>query len=50
MRTATRLGYFEYPREADAEEVAASIGIARSTFAEHLAAAQRRVFDEVVDP
>ena len=50
MRTATRLGYFEYPREADAGEVAAAIGIARSTFAEHLAAAQRRVFDEVVDP
>lgn len=50
MRTATRLGYFEYPREADAEEVAAAVGIARSTFAEHLAAAQRRVFDELVDP
>lgn len=50
IRTATGLGYFEYPREADAEEVAAAVGIARSTFAEHLAAAQRRVFDELFDP
>ncbi len=50
IRTATQLGYFEYPRKADAEEVAAAIGIARSTFAEHLAAAQRRVFDEFTDP
>lgn len=50
MRTAQRLGYFEYPREADAAEVAAAIGIARSTFAEHLAAAQKRVFGELVDP
>ncbi len=50
VRTAQRLGYFEYPRKADAEAVAAAVGIARSTFAEHLAAAQRRVFDELVDP
>lgn len=50
VRTAQRLGYFEYPRDADAEAVAAAVGIARSTFAEHLAAAQRQVFDELVDP
>jgi hypothetical protein len=50
VRTARRLGYFEYPREADAEAVADAVGIARSTFAEHLAAAQRRVFDGLVDP
>lgn len=50
VRTAQRLGYFEYPRETDAEAVAAALGIARSTFAEHLAAAQRRVFDGFVDP
>ncbi|MFC7186181.1 helix-turn-helix domain-containing protein [Halorubrum yunnanense] len=50
VRTAQRLGYFEYPRGADAEAVAAAVGIARSTFAEHLSAAQRQVFDELVDP
>jgi hypothetical protein len=50
VRTAQRLGYFEYPRETDAEAVAAAVGIARSTFSEHLAAAQRQVFGEFVDP
>jgi len=46
---ARKLGYFSYPREASAEEVAEAVGIARSTFAEHLAAAQRRVIGGVVD-
>ncbi|MBP1921357.1 hypothetical protein J2751_000346 [Halorubrum alkaliphilum] len=46
---AWRLGYFSYPREASAEEVAEAVGIARSTFAEHLAAAQRRMIGVVVD-
>ncbi|MFO8114527.1 MAG: helix-turn-helix domain-containing protein [Halorubrum sp.] len=50
VRTAQRLGYFEYPRETDAEAVAAAVGITRSTFSEHLAAAQRQVFGEFVDP
>jgi hypothetical protein len=48
VRTAQRLGYFEHPRGASATEVADAIGIARATFSEHLAAAQRRVFDELV--
>ena len=48
VRTAQRLGYFEHPREASATEVADAIGIARATFSEHLAAAQRRVFEEFV--
>ncbi|MDB9233578.1 helix-turn-helix domain-containing protein [Halorubrum ezzemoulense] len=48
VRTAQRLGYFEHPREASATEVADAIGIARATFSEHLAAAQRRVFEDLV--
>lgn len=48
VRTAQRLGYFEHPRGASATEVADAIGIARATFSEHLAAAQRRVFEELV--
>ncbi|MFY4815798.1 helix-turn-helix domain-containing protein [Haloarcula sp. AONF1] len=48
VRTAHRLGYFEHPRGASATEVADAIGIARATFSEHLAAAQRRVFDDLV--
>ncbi|SFR37605.1 MULTISPECIES: helix-turn-helix domain-containing protein [Halorubrum] len=48
VRTAQRLGYFEHPRGASATEVADAIGIARTTFSEHLAAAQRRVFEDLV--
>lgn len=48
VRTAQRLGYFEHPRGASATEVADAIGIARATFSEHLAAAQRRVFEDLV--
>lgn len=48
IRTAQRLGYFEHPRGASATEVADAIGIARATFSEHLAAAQRRVFEDLV--
>lgn len=50
LRAARRLGYFEYPREASAAEVAEALGIARSTFAEHLAAAQKQVVGELADP
>ena len=49
LYAAWRLGYFSYPRGASAEEVAEAVGIARSTFAEHLAAAQRQVIEGVVD-
>ena len=49
LRTAHRMGYFAYPREASAEEVADAVGIARSTFAEHLAAAHEQVIGDVVD-
>lgn len=49
LRTAHRLGYFEYPREASATDVADELGIARSTFAEHLAAAQGALFEDVFD-
>ena len=49
LRTARRMGYFAYPREASADDVADAVGIARSTFAEHLAAAQRRVIGALVE-
>lgn len=47
LEVAYRMGYFAYPREHSAEEVAAELGIVRSTFAEHLAAAQGRLFDGI---
>ncbi|MFB6165725.1 MAG: helix-turn-helix domain-containing protein [Haloarculaceae archaeon] len=43
LETAYDLGYFEYPKDANASEVAAELGISQSTFAEHLAAAQAKL-------
>jgi len=49
LETAYRMGYFEHPKRANATEVAAEIGITRSTFAEHLAAAQGKVLGDVLE-
>jgi predicted DNA binding protein len=48
VRTAHRMGYFSYPREANATAVADALDIGPSTFAEHLAAAQRTLFDDLL--
>lgn len=45
LETAFEMGYFEYPRSANATEVAEALGIGASTFAEHLAAAQRKLLE-----
>jgi len=45
VETAVEMGYFEYPRGASATEVAEELGIDVSTFAEHLALAQSKLFD-----
>ncbi|MEF8775150.1 MAG: helix-turn-helix domain-containing protein [Haloarculaceae archaeon] len=49
LETAHTMGYFEHPKEANAGEVAPALGISSSTFAEHLAAAQRKLLDAIVD-
>lgn len=49
LRTAYQEGYFEYPKAANAGEIADSLGIARSTFVEHLSTAQSKILDELVD-
>ena len=49
IRRAHEMGYFEYPRGASAEDVAEELGIARSTFSEHLAAAQSKLVGSTVD-
>jgi predicted DNA-binding protein (UPF0251 family) len=49
LRTAYESGYFQRPRRANATDVAEELGISRSTFAEHLAAAQRKLFEDVLD-
>lgn len=46
---AHELDYFEYPKGANAGEVAEDLGIARSTFTEHLAAAQSKLYDAILD-
>ncbi|WP_435183820.1 helix-turn-helix domain-containing protein [Halobellus sp. EA9] len=48
LRTAHRLGYFEYRSGANAGEVADSLGINDSTFAEHLSKAQSKLLEEVL--
>jgi DNA-binding Lrp family transcriptional regulator len=48
LETAHRKGYFEYPRKANASEVAEELGIEPSTFTEHLAAAQSKLLDELL--
>lgn len=48
LRTAFELGYFEYPKGANAGEVAAAVGVSPSTFSEHLAAAQSKILDAVL--
>ncbi|MHB9286176.1 helix-turn-helix domain-containing protein [Halobacteriales archaeon Cl-PHB] len=49
VETAYEMGYFAYPRESNATEVAAELGIDPSTFAEHLAVAQGKLLDELLE-
>lgn len=42
-------GYFERPKRANATEIAEDLGISQSTFSEHLTAAQRKLFGDVLD-
>lgn len=49
LETAYDAGYFERPRGATAQELAADLDIAPSTFTEHLLAAQRKLLGDVLD-
>lgn len=49
VETAYAMGYFAYPRESNATEVAAELGIDPSTFAEHLAVAQAKLLEELLE-
>ena len=48
LRTAHEMGYFQRPRGANAGDVAGALDIDPSTFAEHLAAAQAKLFEDVL--
>lgn len=47
LRTAHRMGYFDAPRRASADEAASELDIAQSTFSERLRLAEKRLFDLV---
>ncbi|MFC5277459.1 helix-turn-helix domain-containing protein [Halorubrum rubrum] len=49
LTAAYDAGYFDHPKGANAGEVAADLGIDRSTFSEHIAAAQRKILATVLD-
>ncbi|MFC7068639.1 GAF domain-containing protein [Halobaculum lipolyticum] len=48
LEAAYHAGFFEWPRDASGEEVAAAMGIAPPTFHQHLRRAERKVFDAVL--
>jgi hypothetical protein len=48
LETAYEMGYFEYPRDSNATEVAAALDIRPSTFTEHLSAAQSKLLDDLL--
>ncbi|MFD1633984.1 helix-turn-helix domain-containing protein [Haloplanus ruber] len=49
LERAHEMGYFERPKGANAGEVAAALDISRSTFSEHLGAAQSKLLDAILE-
>ncbi|MBP1922813.1 putative DNA binding protein [Halorubrum alkaliphilum] len=49
LTAAYDAGYFDHPKGANAGEVAETLGIDRSTFSEHIAAAQRKLLPAMLD-
>ncbi|AFZ72300.1 helix-turn-helix domain-containing protein [Natronobacterium gregoryi] len=49
LETAHRMGYFEHPKRANAGEVADELDITSTTFTEHLAAAQTKLLNVILD-
>lgn len=49
LETAYEMGYFERPRRANATDIAAELDIDPSTFTEHLAAAQTKLFEDILE-
>ncbi|RLM53413.1 response regulator [Halobellus sp. Atlit-31R] len=47
IQTAFHAGYFDWPRSADAETVAGELGIAQSTFSQHLRAAEHKLLEDL---
>ncbi|SDZ83357.1 hypothetical protein SAMN04488065_0651 [Haloplanus vescus] len=49
VRAAYDMGYFEHPKRSNAGEVASELDVSRATFREHLAAAQRKLLDAILN-
>ncbi|WP_435347345.1 helix-turn-helix domain-containing protein [Haloarchaeobius sp. HRN-SO-5] len=49
LRVANEMGYFEVPREADAGDVAAELGIGKSAFLERLRRGQAALFAQLFE-
>jgi len=49
LETAHEMGYFAHPKGANAGEVADALDVTRSTFSEHLAAAQSKLLDAILE-
>jgi predicted DNA binding protein len=49
LETAFEMGYFAYPRDSNATEVADELGIDPSTFTEHLTVAQNKLFEALLE-
>ena len=47
LDTAYHAGYFDWPRETDGAEVAESLGVAPTTFHQHLRKAERKVLESL---
>jgi len=48
VTTALQRGYYEWPRDVDAETLADELGIAHSTFLEHLRKAERLLLEDAL--
>ncbi|MEF8771637.1 helix-turn-helix domain-containing protein [Halodesulfurarchaeum sp.] len=49
LETAHSMGYFKHPKGSNAGEVAEALGITTSTFTEHLAAAQSKLLNSILE-
>jgi hypothetical protein len=48
METAYEMGYFDRPRQSNATDIAAEIGISPATFREHLSAAESKILEDLL--
>lgn len=49
LEAAYEMGYFERPRQANATDVATELGIDQSTFSQHLAAAESKLLEDILE-